>query len=71
MHNSGNSSIQIDRFDDHQFHEVDLVNISRLGRQWFGESFDFKSEQEFTTFQISILTPLKSVQHWLQRHSLN
>jgi hypothetical protein len=25
----GNSSIQIDRFDDHQFHEVDLVNISR------------------------------------------
>jgi hypothetical protein len=38
---------------------VDLVNISRLGEQWFGESFDFKSEQEL--FQISILlTPLKN-----------
>ena len=45
---TGNSTIQIDRFDDHQFHEQDLVNISRLGRQWFGESFDFKSEQEFS-----------------------
>jgi hypothetical protein len=58
---SGNSSIQIDRFDDHQFHEVDLVNISRLGRQWFGESFDFKSEQEFNfTFpNIDTSTPLK------------
>jgi hypothetical protein len=37
-----------------------LVNISRLGRQWFGESFDFKSEQEFSYFSnIDTSTPLK------------
>ncbi|MFM9825412.1 type IX secretion system sortase PorU [Flavobacterium sp.] len=35
-------------FDDYQFHEVDLVNVVNLGRQWFGESFDFDSEQEFS-----------------------
>jgi hypothetical protein len=44
----GNSNIQINSFDDYQFHELDLINISRLGRQWFGESFDFKPEQEFS-----------------------
>jgi hypothetical protein len=45
---SGNSTIQISSFDDYQFHELDFINISRLGRQWFGESFDFKPEQEFS-----------------------
>jgi hypothetical protein len=57
----GNSSIQIDQFDDYQFHEQDVVNISRLGRQWFGESFDFKSEQEFSfSFpNINASIPLK------------
>ncbi|MBC5841591.1 type IX secretion system sortase PorU [Flavobacterium sp. F-380] len=44
----GNSTLQISTFDDYQFHEQDLINISRLGRQWFGESFDFNSDQEFT-----------------------
>jgi hypothetical protein len=39
------NNIQINSFDDYQFHELDLINISRLGRQWFGESFDFKPEQ--------------------------
>ena len=48
MQPNGSSSVQIDQFDDYQFHEEDLTNISRLGRQWFGEAFDFKSEQEFS-----------------------
>ena len=43
----GNSSVQINSFDDYQFHEQDVINISRLGRQWFGESFDFNPDQEF------------------------
>ncbi|CAM4148424.1 type IX secretion system sortase PorU [Flavobacterium weaverense] len=44
---TGSSTLNLNTFDDYQFHEVDLVNIARLGRQWFGESFDVKNEQEF------------------------
>jgi hypothetical protein len=44
---AGNSTVIINTFDDRQYHETDLVNISRLGRRWFGESFDVKQEQEF------------------------
>jgi hypothetical protein len=43
----GDSTLKIASFDDHQYHELDLVNIARLGRQWFGESFDINLEQEF------------------------
>ncbi|MGO4906015.1 type IX secretion system sortase PorU [Flavobacterium sp. W20_MBD1_R3] len=44
---AGNSTLTLTSFDDHQHHEVDLINIARLGRQWFGESFEVKNEQEF------------------------
>ena len=44
---SGNSTLTVASFDDHQYHEADLINIARLGRQWFGESFEVKDEQEF------------------------
>jgi hypothetical protein len=44
---SGNATLDLNTFDDHQFHELDLINIAKLGRQWFGESFDIKQEQEF------------------------
>ncbi len=37
----------INTFDDYQFHEVDNVNIVKLGRIWFGEQFGVDSEQEF------------------------
>ena len=44
---TGNSTLNLTSFDDYQFHEQDLVNIARLGRHWFGESFEVKNEQEF------------------------
>ncbi len=44
---TGNSTMTLNTFDDHQYHEIDLVNIAHLGRQWFGESFDINQEQEF------------------------
>jgi hypothetical protein len=43
----GNATLNLNTFDDYRFHEVDEVNIARLGRQWFGESFDFNQEQSF------------------------
>ncbi|MES2575798.1 MAG: type IX secretion system sortase PorU [Bacteroidota bacterium] len=44
----GASTLNLNTFDDYQFHELDLINIVKLGRQWFGESFDINQEQEFT-----------------------
>ncbi len=34
-------------FDDYQYHELDLVNIVRLGRRWFGEEFSSTDSREF------------------------
>lgn len=44
---SGTPTVTIATFDDYQFHEVDLTNIGRLGRTWFGEDFSLKNEQTF------------------------
>jgi len=58
---SGNSTLDLTTFDDHQFHEIDRSNIAHLGRQWFGESFDINQEQEFEfNFQnIETSIPIK------------
>ncbi|MCP2026958.1 hypothetical protein L1276_002102 [Flavobacterium sp. HSC-32F16] len=45
---SGNSTLELNTFDDYQYHEIDQTNIAHLGRQWLGESFDINQEQEFT-----------------------
>ena len=58
---TGASTLNLSTFDDYQFHELDLINIVRLGRQWFGESLDINQDQEFTfTFpNIDAATPVK------------
>jgi len=58
---TGNSTLSLNTFDDHQFHELDLVNIGKLGRQWFGEVFDVNQDQEFSfNFpNIDTATPIK------------
>jgi hypothetical protein len=58
---TGNSTLNLNTFDDYQFHELDLINIAKLGRQWFGESFDIKQDQEFEfNFpNIDVTTPIK------------
>lgn len=60
---AGNSTLNLKSFDDYQFYEKDLVNIARLGRQWFGESFEVKNEQEFEfTFpNIDTSVPVKII----------
>ncbi len=37
----------IDTFDDYKFTEVDEFNLAALGRRWFGNRFDFESNQTF------------------------
>ena len=44
---TGNSTSIITTSDDYQFHEVDLYNIVKTGRRWYGESFAVDNEQEF------------------------
>ncbi|MDW8850313.1 type IX secretion system sortase PorU [Flavobacterium sp. MMLR14_040] len=44
---TGNATLNLNTFDDYQFHEVDLTNVAHLGRQWLGEAFDINAEQEF------------------------
>jgi len=45
------SAIIYTSFDNYQFHEKDLNNIGRIGRDWFGEQFDFQNNLkiEFNT----------------------
>lgn len=58
---TGSSTLNLNTFDDRQFHEVDLTNIGRLGRKWFGEAFDINQEQEFSfNFpNVDTATPIK------------
>ena len=44
---TANATTTISTFDDYQYHEVDNINIARLGRRWFGEAFNIKEEQTF------------------------
>lgn len=46
----------ITTFDDYQFHEIEDINIERLGRVWFGESFSVDNEQEFDFSFPNIVT---------------
>lgn len=41
------SNYVINTFQDYQFHEVDEINIVRVGRRWFGERFDVENEKQF------------------------
>ena len=51
-----NTTNIITAFDDYQYHEVDDVNIERLGRVWFGESFSVDNEQDFNFKFPNIVT---------------
>ncbi|GEP52615.1 peptidase C25 [Flavobacterium noncentrifugens] len=50
------ATVNITAFDNYQYHEIDAVNVVRLGRRWFGEVFDIDAEQEFTFNIPNIVT---------------
>ena len=50
------ATLNITTFDDYQFHEVDLINVVRAGRQWFGEPFNINNVQEFTFDVPNVVT---------------
>jgi len=52
-------------YDEYQFHEVDNVNIGKLGRIWFGEQFSVDAEQEFqfNVPNLNTTTPIEVTAH--------
>ncbi|MBC8755686.1 type IX secretion system sortase PorU [Kordia sp. YSTF-M3] len=46
----------ITQYNDYQFHEVDNINIVKLGRRWFGEVFNIETEQTFDFTLPNIVT---------------
>jgi hypothetical protein len=38
----------INTFTDYQLHEIEEINLHRSGKQWFGQSFENQSTQNFT-----------------------
>lgn len=48
-------------FDDYQYHEVDKINVGRLGRKWVGEDFNMEDNQsfDFTFPNLVTTTPVK------------
>ena len=44
---TGTTTNIINTFDDFQFHEIDEINIEKLGRVWFGENFSVNNIQDF------------------------
>ncbi|WP_400081127.1 type IX secretion system sortase PorU [Winogradskyella sp. R77965] len=42
-----NADIQINKFQDYQFYEVDEYNLAKLGRRWFGDDFDIENQREY------------------------
>ena len=57
---TGSPTVIQTNFDDYQFHEVDLTNIGRLGRTWYGEDFSLNNEQTFDFNFPNIVTSLPS-----------
>lgn len=41
------STYSVNTFQDYQFHEIDDINIVRVGRRWFGDRFDIENEKQF------------------------
>ncbi len=58
---TNNSTLELNTYDDYQYHEVDKINIAHTGRQWYGEAFDINTEQEFDfNFpNLETATPIK------------
>ncbi|MCX6274127.1 MAG: type IX secretion system sortase PorU [Bacteroidetes bacterium] len=48
----------INSFDEHEFHEADLYNFLKSGREWYGENFDL--QRTFQTFDFYIPNILSS-----------
>ncbi len=42
------SNVTVNSFDDYDYHELELVNLIKSGRRWYGESFDIITQYDFS-----------------------
>ncbi len=49
----------VNTFDEHLFHEAELKNLIASGREWFGEEFQFSTDQ---LFDFTIPNPVSGTQ---------
>jgi hypothetical protein len=51
---SGNPNVTVSTFDDHLFHDDDIINIGRIGKKWYGEEFSTNPGKQSTrTFNFN------------------
>ncbi|WP_395059414.1 type IX secretion system sortase PorU [Flavobacterium sp.] len=43
-------------YDEYQYHEIDMTNLARLGRKWYGEQFKVTNDQNFQFSFPNIVT---------------
>ena len=57
----GAVDLDINTFEDYQFHEIDTYNLGSVGRRWFGERFDIENTQlfDFDFPDIVTTTPVR------------
>lgn len=53
---AGAATFTTTTFDEYRYHEIDRVNIARLGRKWHGEEFNVENDRDFE-FTIPDLAP--------------
>jgi hypothetical protein len=41
-------TLNMSNYDGYVYHELDLVNAGKIGRRWFGESFNIEENQNFS-----------------------
>jgi len=44
---TGPVDLEINEFQDYQFHEVDEYSLANVGRRWFGDRFDIENSKSF------------------------
>lgn len=53
---SSNATINYSNFDERVFHENNIINVAKLSRKWFGESFNVSNSQNFTLSLPNLVT---------------
>ncbi|MDV7397503.1 hypothetical protein RZS08_39240, partial [Arthrospira platensis SPKY1] len=57
----GPTTVTFENFDGYHFHEIDEINVGRLGRRWFGEQFGIQNTRNFS-FSFPRIVPNSNVQ---------
>lgn len=58
---TGNPTVQVNAFDDYNYHEKELYNLLESGRQWFGEKIEYSAiDTTFTFANLETGSPVKA-----------